>query len=218
MGFLRVPTAEHIESQLQKFRDYLHMATEGTHNEDAAVELLDTMEDRMATAPASAKLHYHHAYPGGWLDHTLNVVSNLSKMIHLYEQGGGTPKINRKQAVLCALMHDLGKLGDVDDPMYLVETSPKWIDLGFLYKRNPKFSLPSTNDLTIFLLQHFGFRMTQFELMAIKCTDGLYDEGNKAYFMGKSPFPFENNLPYLLHWADHMSTIIEKDETRPLQK
>jgi hypothetical protein len=102
----------------------------------------------------------------------------------------------------------------VEEPLYLEETDPKWLSQGYCYKRNPKLSLYSANDLTLNLLQHFGIRLTLEEQIAIKCTDGLYEEGNKKYFMGKNPYPFDTNLPYLLHWADHMATIIEKDEAR----
>jgi hypothetical protein len=210
-GFLRVPTVDELQKEYAHLLD--RTSTVGDRSE-ALTKLFHELADRVYTAPASGKYAFHHAFPGGWMIHTLNVVNNLLKLIEFYENAGGRKNISKEDAIFCALVHDLGKLGDEKEPMYLEETSTQWIEKGYLYKRNPIFTKFSTNDLTFHLLQHFGIKVTLDEMVAIKCTDGLYAEGNKAYLMGNNPFPFENNLPYLLHWADHMATIVEKDEAR----
>jgi hypothetical protein len=212
-GFLKVPSQQHREAQCKRFCNLLGNSIK---LEDCAsiLDVMDVLSDFILTAPASSKFAFHNAYPGGWLDHTLTVHDNLMDLIDMYEQKGGTNNINRESASKCALLHDFGKLGDGVESFYLPETQQKWLDMGYLYKRNPKFSMFTTNDMTMYLLQRVGITLTMEEIVAIKCTDGMYDKENEKYLMSKNPFAFDNNLPYLLHWADHMATLTEKDEAR----
>jgi hypothetical protein len=211
--FLKVPSQDHRETQYKRFRTLLAIAFP-VDARQGIFDVVDVLKDAMLTAPASSKFAFHNAYPGGWLDHTLTVHDNLMDLIHMYESKGGTININLDSARKCALLHDFGKLGDGVEDFYLLETQQKWLDMGFLYKRNPKFSMFTTNDMTMYLLQRVGITLTMEEIVAIKCTDGMYDKENEKYLMSKNPFAFDNNLPYLLHWADHMATLTEKDEAR----
>jgi hypothetical protein len=43
-------------------------------------------------------------------------------------------------------------------------------------------------------------------MLGIMLADGLYNEPNKKYLMSYSEdFSLKTELPYILHWADHMS-------------
>ena len=53
-------------------------------------------------APAAKKIH--HAYIGGLIEHTLNVVHILENLIEVY------PKISRDVLITGALLHDIGKI------------------------------------------------------------------------------------------------------------
>ncbi len=66
-------------------------------------------------------------------------------------------------------------------------------------------------DGAAFLLQKYGIELTQNEWLAIKLSDGLYDESNKGYLMNHGKYPMHTNLPYIIHWADHMSCVSERD-------
>ena len=47
-------------------------------------------------------------------------------------------------------------------------------------------------------------------MISIKCTDGLYDESNKAYFISRmKESKLRINLPYVMHQADLMAARIE---------
>jgi len=47
-------------------------------------------------------------------------------------------------------------------------------------------------------------------MYAIKTHDGLYDEGNRPYYISNSrESKLRSNLPILLHHADHMASRIE---------
>ena len=51
------------------------------------------------------------------------------------------------------------------------------------------------------------------ETLAIKCSDGLYDEANQYYLkVFDAKRSLKNHLPYIIHWADHMATQAEYDE------
>ena len=68
-------------------------------------------------------------------------------------------------------------------------------------------------DRGLWLLQHFGVKVTDKEYIGIKLTDGLYDEANKSYLMSYNPdFGLRSNMAYILHQADMMATHIEFDE------
>jgi hypothetical protein len=50
-------------------------------------------------------------------------------------------------------------------------------------------------------------------MIGIMLADGLYNKANEKYFISYSEeFALKTELPYLLHWADHMSCRIESSE------
>jgi hypothetical protein len=43
-------------------------------------------------------------------------------------------------------------------------------------------------------------------MLGIMLADGLYNEGTKKYWISYTEdFSLKTELPYILHWADHMS-------------
>jgi hypothetical protein len=68
-------------------------------------------------------------------------------------------------------------------------------------------------DRTMFTLQHYGISVTEKEYFGMKLTDGLYDEDNTKYLkVYDAKKAVKSNLPHLMHWADHMSTVIESQD------
>ena len=52
-------------------------------------------------------------------------------------------------------------------------------------------------------------------MIGIKCTDGLYDESNKPYFISRmKESKLRTNLPYVMHQADLMAARIEYESWR----
>lgn len=213
--FLYNRSAEYLAGQQERFHTILETEfKEMPARLQSLRDMYDFYGSRLATAPASTTFHFHYAYPGGYIDHILNVYDTVMKMISLYKSMGGYINFTRQEATLCALHHDLGKLGDDDGEFYIVEQEDFWKRKGKLYKVNPLLKNCSVYERTIYMLQKFGVTMTKNEIITIKLTDGLFDDANKKYYMCNDPFPFETNLPYLMHWADHMSTIVEKSEAQ----
>jgi hypothetical protein len=66
-------------------------------------------------------------------------------------------------------------------------------------------------DRTFFLLNRYGIQYNENEYFGIKLTDGMYDEDNVKYYKVFDVSKYlKSNIQFVLHWADHMSTIIER--------
>lgn len=177
---------------------------------DALLAMYTDLEEQIKYAPASSKVHFHNAYPGGYIDHILNVYDNSLEMVKVFARRGGKLNFNKRELVFAALHHDLGKIGDKDAPYYIEEKS-QWHreKLGQIYKRNSN-PFVSVEDRTFWLLNNYGIKYTKNEMLAIKLADGLYAEGNAQYLKNNDEFPIHTALPYIIHWADHMACVTEK--------
>ena len=115
--------------------------------------------------------------------------------------------------IFVALNHDIGKMGfpGEGNEVYIPNDS-EWHrkNQGKMYKINPNNPFTLVNDLSIWLLQHYGIEITWNEMLGIKLTDGLYDESNKPYYISRSAdSKLKTNLGYVMHQADSMAAIIE---------
>lgn len=165
----------------------------------------------LTIAPASGSKHYHNAYVGGYIDHIFNVTKNALKMKDLFISSGGEIDFTDEELVFSCLHHDLGKLGIKGEMHYLPSDNDWEKNKGILFKRNDKIPYMSLNDRTFFTLNHYGIQYNEKEFFAIKLTDGMYDEDNQKYLAGhdvKKQLVYK--LQYIMHWADHMSTVIER--------
>lgn len=167
-------------------------------------------ETRFALMPASSKTHFHSAFPGGHISHTLRVHKTCFKLAALWEKMGAGIDFSEDELSFVALNHDLGKFGTEDAEYYIDQDSNWHRDRGEVYKNNPAVPFMKDSDRSIFLLQELGVKMSEAEYLAIKLQAGLYEEANKSYFISYSPeFKLRSNLPYILHQADAMSARIE---------
>ena len=206
-------TAEQIQDNWKKLIDTI----EGFISDDRKENLLkmyDDFKDRMMFAPASAKDAFHNAMPGGYVEHILHIVENSLQLKELWEKNGAEINFSDEELVFAALHHDLGKVGDLEHDYYIPQDSD-WHrkNRGEIYKHNPALQYMKVPDRALWLLQHYGVKVTDKEYIGIKLTDGMYDEANKAYLMSYNPdFGLRSNMPHILHQADMMSTYIESDE------
>lgn len=184
-------------------------------------KLYEHFADRILVAPASGKVHFHNAYPGGYLDHVHNVIAAIMQVSKAMKVMNAQIDFTREEAIFSAMHHDLGKLGDLNEPYYIPQGSD-WHreNRGELYVHNPKLPWMTVTDRALYLLQHFDVPVSDKEWKAIKASDGLYEEGNKSYFISYAypPHPFHTNLLYALHWSDHMAALGERDTQRLASK
>jgi putative nucleotidyltransferase with HDIG domain len=192
-------TPEEIETNFNKFRKLLDKLGDRTL---AAQALVDHLGERLALAPASGRVSYHSAYAGGLVEHSMRVLSIALRLKKTMEIDVPTDSV-----VLCCLFHDIGKVGNLTTDYYIPQDS-EWHrkNIGETYKHNTEISYMTVPHRSVFLLQHFGVKMTEDEMLGVLLHDGQYAQENKVYGM-KEP-----KLADLTHWADVMATKQEKEE------
>jgi hypothetical protein len=189
-------------SQPERLEKLLHMYSE----EELGMEL--------TVAPASGKLYFHSAYIGGYIDHVMNVCKNAIGQMTQFKNNGGTIDFEVEELLFAALHHDLGKLGDGVHPYYIPQES-EWHrkNQGSIFTQNGELHYMDVTHRAIWLLQKYNIPFTQKEMLGIMLADGLYNEASKKYFISYTEeFSLKTELPYLIHWADHMSCRIESSE------
>lgn len=211
-------TAEQIVDNWNKLLSIIKNTFDGERKEKLT-ELYLHFEDRFLITPASGKTFYHGAYPGGLIEHTLNVIKYSLQLYDLWISNGNIPNFTKEELIFSAMNHDLGKIGDLDEP-YFIEHNEHWRkERGEIYIHNPNIRWMNVAHRSLFLLQYFGVKYSQTEMLAIMLHDGMYDEGNKYYLVqyteGKQ---LKDNLPILLHQADMMATLLEKDNDKYIAK
>jgi len=205
-------TPEQIVDNWTKLLSIIENTFDGERKEKLT-ELYLHFEDRFPITPASGKTFYHGAYPGGLVEHTLNVIKYSLQLYDMWVSNGNAPNFTKGELIFSAMNHDLGKVGDLDEP-YFVEHNEKWRkERGEIFIHNPNIRWMDVADRSLFLLQYFGVKYSQTEMLAIMLHDGLYDEANKSYLIQYSEGnQLRDNLPILLHQADMMATLLEKDD------
>ena len=62
-------------------------------------------------------------------------------------------------------------------------------------------SIYDTADIGSYLsFNHFGTKMSQWEYIGLRLTDGMYEEANKSYYISYNPdWSLKSNIAYILH-------------------
>lgn len=175
------------------------------------VSMYDDFGNELVEAPASSRTHYHSAYTGGYIEHVMNVYDASVKVATLYKSMKGVIDFTKQELVFAALHHDLGKLGNPNEPYYTNQDSDWHRKRGEMYKLNENMQFMAVTDRALFLLQKYEITITEKEYLAIKLSDGLYESSNESYLKNPKPNPMKTNLPHIIHWADHMACAMEHD-------
>jgi len=186
---------------------------EGERKENI-LKMYEFFQDNIVVAPASGKPNYHYCFVGGYVMHVLHIVQTAKKLMKVYEEVGGVIDFTLEELVFSAMHHDLGKVGDLEHEYYIPQEDDwRRKKLNEWFTQNEEMAFMSVTDRALFLLQHFDIKVNHNEFMAIKCSDGMYDDANIQYFKTYKPEnAFESALPYIIHWADHMATVTEKSQ------
>ena len=211
-------TNEQLEQNYNKFLEALKKTFSGERLEKLLhMYSMEELGPNLMLSPASGNVNYHNAYEGGYIDHVMNVARNSIRMMKLYQEAGGQIDFTQEELLFCAFHHDLGKLGTKGQLHYLPQTSDWHIkNRGEVYTSNTDVSYMTHTDRTFFLLSQYGIQYNEKEFFGIKLTDGIYDEDNMKYLktfdINKAQ---RSNIGHVLHFADHMSTLIERDALKP---
>ena len=200
--------------QLQENYGKLIQLVNDTFNGDKRDNLLKMYEhfkERVMFAPASCKEQYHNAFPGGYLDHILHVIECSQKIGQVWKDMGAHIDWTDEELIFSAMHHDLGKVGSLEGDYYVPNDS-KWHieNQGKYYKRGKDLNFMTVTDRAIYLLNHFGLKMSENEYLALRLTDGMYEEANKTYLMQYlDENKVKSNIAILLHQADMLASRIE---------
>lgn len=209
-----------ITENYTKFRKLINQTFTGERLQSLN-KMYDHLEDRIVLTPASSTAHFHNAFAGGYIEHVLRVTQNAVKVFEMYEEVGiGIGDYDRETVIFTALHHDLGKVGNADESWYIPNDSQWHIEnQGKVYKTNPTMHWMNLNDRTFWMLNHFGITISEVEYLGIKLTDGLYDDGNKPYFIAYgADNALKSSLPFVMHQADIMAARFENERWSKLKQ
>lgn len=175
------------------------------------LKMYEHFSERLITMPASTRESHHNCFPGGYIQHVLNVVRNAIAINDMWESAGATINHTRQELIFSAINHDLGKVGTTNEECYIPNPSEWHVrNQGAIYTHNPNNSFAIVSDRSLFLLQEWGIKYSNNEFLGIKLHDGMYEDANKAYYLSHSDdSKLRCNLPYILHQADMMAARIE---------
>ena len=208
-------TEQQIQDNWKELRQIINDTFSGDRLEKLN-KLYDDFEDRMVVAPASAKEAFHNAMVGGYVEHILHVIKMSQQIRDVWKSNGAEINFTNEELVFAALHHDLGKVGDLEGNDYYIIQDNEWRrkNMGEVYTHNEDISSYMTvTDRSLFILQHYGIEMTEWEYLGLMLTDGLYEDANEKYLKGYNPaWTLKSNIAYILHQADMMATHTEYDE------
>jgi hypothetical protein len=208
-------TESEIDENYQYFIDFLKNSFSGERL-DGLLSMYDenNLGMQLALAPASTRLNFHCAWPGGYIQHVLHVEKASRGVQKLYAGINGTVDFTDEERIFAALHHDLGKLGDETGPQYVRNDSDWHVkNRGEIYKMNPALQYMRVPDRALYILQQYNVKVTWKETLGIKLADGLYDPACEEYFMSHNPDRnLKTNLPYIIHVSDLLSCRAESDE------
>ena len=204
-------TEEQILENLSKFYGYITKYIPTGDRQDKLLEFYKGIEVTLAISPASTKLSHHNCFAGGYVDHVNRVVEASLVLDKVWERFGQKKTYTIEELVFSAINHDLGKVGDSTQDLYL-PGKDEWRkkNLGEIYSYNTDVAFMTVPDRSLFLLQEAGIKYSLNEMLAIRTHDGLYEEANKAYLISRMPeSKFRSAIAYILHQADFMASVVE---------
>ena len=204
-------TVEQIERNFTTFIEYANDLF--TNRRDSLMSMYEDLEIKLATAPSSGTEYYHNAFSGGYMDHTLRVYEFAHSLYNTWQELGlVVDNFTTEELAFVALHHDIGKVGfpgETND-RYIANQNDYSRERGTLYEINPDTPNAQVTDLSLYLLQRYGIRLSWNEYHAIRIHDGLYEYGNKSYFITYDhKARLRTSLPVIIHHADLMATQFE---------
>ena len=184
---------------IDEFRDTLLKT-----NREGMADLLDYMADcGFLTAPCSGS--FHLAKEGGLLEHSLNVLHAAEKISSALIGSKNLTKEMKDSIAICALLHDLGKMGQFEKPNYI----PNVLKSGEVSSSKPYTTnsdlLPVDHEIRSIAIASMFIDLTEEEQFAILYHNGMY--GNLKYALQGHETP----LYLITHTADMWaSRIMEK--------
>jgi len=191
-----------MDKDLQKRYDEIKSKVKARASEFA--ELMEFIEKETEWLIAPASTRFHLCRENGLLEHSVNVAETLIRLKNtLY------PLIDDESCVIVALLHDLGKVGMPNEPLYIKnKPTERQRQAGY----GPTYPYSYNNDLTYLSVPirslHLALpylSLTEEETQAIAYHDGQYVDDNRSVAKNERP------LTLLLQYADNWCGFVVED-------
>lgn len=142
-------------------------------DEETSARIDDALGSRLSIAPRGLT-PAEGGYEGAIMEHALRI-AKLSKLF------SESPELQRS-IIRVALVHELGKLGDDNEDLFLPQDS-SWHreKLDQQYKYNDKCEKMSFVHRTLYFVAKFGVNLSTDEWIAIITSSGFHLEENRFY-------------------------------------
>ena len=192
-----------MDKELQK--RYEALKSRVKQREDEFAELMAFVENKTSWLTAPASTRFHLCRENGLLEHSVNVAETLLQLKDaLY------PLIEDESCIIVALLHDLGKVGMPNEPLYLKnEPTERQRRAGY----GPTYPYSFNTDLTylsvpirsLYLALPF-IALSEDEAQAIVYHDGQYVDDNRSSAKNERP------LTLLLQYSDNWCGFVVEDD------
>jgi len=189
----------------KELRDrYNQLKAKVKHRADEFAELMEFIETETEWLTAPASTRFHLCRENGLLEHSINVAEILIQLKNtLY------PVIDDESCVIVALLHDLGKVGMPDRPLYLKNKpteNQRRAGYGptYPYSYNNSLTYLSVPLRSLYLALPY-LTLSEEETQAIAYHDGQYVDDNRSVAKNEQP------LTLLLQYADNWCGFVVEE-------
>ena len=168
-------SSESVDLIKEKWEKYESLC-ERLGDENISV-MIRELGERLIMCPYNRKSDEVCNGPGGLVDFSIR----LAHLMRSLNESLGF-KISSAKIIKTALLHGVGKIGDLEDA-YFVEQESDWHreKLGHLYQINENIRKMSLSHRSLYLLQSFSVTLEQDEWIAIQLSAGPHYDENKFY-------------------------------------
>jgi len=191
-----------MDKDLQKRYEELKLKVKTRADEFTGLMDYIEAETEWLTAPASTR--FHLCKESGLLEHSINVAETLIRIKNtLY------PFIEDESCVIVAFLHDLGKVGSPNEPLYIKNKpteNQKRAGYGptYPYSYNNRLTYLSVPIRSLYYALPF-LTLTEEETQAIAYHDGQYVDDNRSVAKNECP------LTLLLQYADNWCGFVVEE-------
>ena len=143
---------------------YAKLAEKITDHGDGINRMIGDLAERILMCPAEPRNDSPGCEPGGLIQQAITVAKGMKRLNDGFNMGTTTESI-----LLVGLFHEIGKIGNLDEP-YFIPEEESWRreKLGAFYKPNERLCRKTIPERSLFLLNHYGVKLTEEEFMAIR--------------------------------------------------
>jgi hypothetical protein len=158
---------EKIQDNFVKFTS-LVQKIENPANKEKLLKLLNDQKDRIAVTPTATRLEYHGAYAGGLIQNNLQVTKLMSELNKVYES-----RLKTDSIILLGLFHNIGKIGNEKEDLYLQQESDWHRNKGMMFEFNSDLNRIPVSTRSLYWLNKYEVSLSEEEVYAISSLNNM---------------------------------------------